>query len=590
MAAVVWCKEHTIKTIVHPIHEVGKDPDVNALQLFVRNYKQADLTLTGTIRKANLLNQSTKVLTQVHGLTGGNRRASTTGGSSVISSNSATNLTSVQRPLSGNDVNGEEPTTSTNAATTTTDEGLEEKIPDGMSASVGASARTTEMKCVSCGINVSPKWWDGVAFRSSYLLRGHIPGCSCDPVTKPMLVIGWKNLRSLDQLQHEDACTIKTPPRRSSLGRDVVVFQGSSHLPTKLDVSGYTVDDAGRPFYQCHKCHCTTLRDPSVVANVEVANAPLGPGLDSNIGTNTGKDVDLRLPDEMIGWSRPMTSSSEINGHTSEGHESSRMGQNLNGSMSAVGGIMVNHNNNNNGPLTPAFHPVEAGPQQQHQGPSSLLLARQSYLDRPGPNGRESHHHHHHPANLPLLIAPSAPSTPLLTHPWLPSGSGDANIIDEASPIPSTGTAGVQYSWVRKHPLKLTRVLDPSARHQSSSSSAPFLAGPSTVINSPSSASAGFTNRVMVLDNMPTTPRAVVFSGDSNGEGSICGGSNGGGSSNGGVESALGGGTSLSNQADRRDGPGPGPGHGNGHGTGTGTGRPTDGGASASPSLRNLLS
>ena len=63
MTAVIWCKEHSPKTIVHDLTEVvAPDTAMTALQLFTKTYKQADLTLTGTARKANLLAQSTKAL------------------------------------------------------------------------------------------------------------------------------------------------------------------------------------------------------------------------------------------------------------------------------------------------------------------------------------------------------------------------------------------------------------------------------------------------------------------------------------------------------------------------------------------------
>ncbi|KAB5580316.1 hypothetical protein GE09DRAFT_432976 [Coniochaeta sp. 2T2.1] len=56
MAAEVWCKEHwagVMKQPAHPMHEQVDDTGLNALQLYVQNCKQADLTLTGCARKAN---------------------------------------------------------------------------------------------------------------------------------------------------------------------------------------------------------------------------------------------------------------------------------------------------------------------------------------------------------------------------------------------------------------------------------------------------------------------------------------------------------------------------------------------------------
>src|ERR1700683_2094781 len=79
MTAAIWCKEHVpTKTIVHRMHDiVDTSSGLNALQLYVQNFKQADLALTGTVRKATLVNQSTKV-NPVVVPTPANRRTSTT--------------------------------------------------------------------------------------------------------------------------------------------------------------------------------------------------------------------------------------------------------------------------------------------------------------------------------------------------------------------------------------------------------------------------------------------------------------------------------------------------------------------------------
>ncbi|QPH01357.1 hypothetical protein C2857_005557 [Epichloe festucae Fl1] len=64
MSAVVWCKDHVpTKTIAHRMHEVvSQESGLNALQLYVQNYKQADLTMTGSVRRANLMLNAAKML------------------------------------------------------------------------------------------------------------------------------------------------------------------------------------------------------------------------------------------------------------------------------------------------------------------------------------------------------------------------------------------------------------------------------------------------------------------------------------------------------------------------------------------------
>ncbi|KAL8774738.1 MAG: hypothetical protein Q9209_000677 [Squamulea sp. 1 TL-2023] len=61
---VAYCREHMVKSIVHAISEAIENSSLNALQLFVRTYKQADLSLTGTVRKAAMMNSATRGIVQ----------------------------------------------------------------------------------------------------------------------------------------------------------------------------------------------------------------------------------------------------------------------------------------------------------------------------------------------------------------------------------------------------------------------------------------------------------------------------------------------------------------------------------------------
>ncbi|KXX77559.1 E3 ubiquitin-protein ligase SNT2 [Madurella mycetomatis] len=77
MSAAVWCKEHVpTKTIVHRMHDIVAENGMNALQLYVQNYKQADLTLTGCARKANQITVASKMSTSPSVPVAQNRRAS----------------------------------------------------------------------------------------------------------------------------------------------------------------------------------------------------------------------------------------------------------------------------------------------------------------------------------------------------------------------------------------------------------------------------------------------------------------------------------------------------------------------------------
>lgn len=124
MAAAIWCKEHTPKTPVHPITEEVEGSDIVALQLFAREFKQADLTLTGTARKANLVDQSTRSITQPVPTTA-NRRAS---------------AVTAQTPTSARGRHS-------NAGLPIKEESTEPTAP------------RPERNCVRCKIDSSPRWW-----------------------------------------------------------------------------------------------------------------------------------------------------------------------------------------------------------------------------------------------------------------------------------------------------------------------------------------------------------------------------------------------------------------------------------------------
>ncbi|KAF5020554.1 hypothetical protein F66182_7418 [Fusarium sp. NRRL 66182] len=133
MSATVWCKEHApTKTTVHQMHDVVDDSGLNTLQLYVQNFKQADLALTGTVRKANLMTNAAKLTgtTMQPGL----RRSSTT--------NISPGGSSQQRNSETGDVASD-------------------------------SRQPGEKVCITCGIDVSPKWWPIDNSQERELTNGH---------------------------------------------------------------------------------------------------------------------------------------------------------------------------------------------------------------------------------------------------------------------------------------------------------------------------------------------------------------------------------------------------------------------------------
>jgi hypothetical protein len=132
MTATIWCKDHApSRGIVHKMHQIVDDQGLNALQLYVQNYKQADLTLTGTVRKANLVSQSTKAVTAHNVTTLPNRRVST---ASLANGTSHTGRAQQALP-SEND-----------------------SSPVNKSKAAGGECLVGKV-CATCGTNATPKWW-----------------------------------------------------------------------------------------------------------------------------------------------------------------------------------------------------------------------------------------------------------------------------------------------------------------------------------------------------------------------------------------------------------------------------------------------
>ncbi|KAI7709427.1 hypothetical protein KC353_g10356 [Hortaea werneckii] len=137
--AGIWCKEHAVKSIIHPLNEVVDESGKNALQVFVETYKQADLTLTGTVRKAAQA-QLTKDKGQqaAPALVNGSRRESTAN----------SNSTGMRRGARASVANER----SSAAAESKAD------VEDGATAISDGAETTTERRCAKCSIDVTPRW------------------------------------------------------------------------------------------------------------------------------------------------------------------------------------------------------------------------------------------------------------------------------------------------------------------------------------------------------------------------------------------------------------------------------------------------
>ena len=209
MVAAIWCKDHgPTKSTAHQLQAPVDGTELTALQFFVQNYKQADLTLTGTVRKAMLVNQSSKVLNPTPVAVVPNRRTSTT--------NAAAGRGSISH-IKAEDISRE-----TNA--------LKRVDPDPI--------------CITCETDVSPKWYP----------------------YNPAAVEGIISAESLPLTnggsQSEDAVMVNgctTEDAAKIAASQVAIATAALHENTKPTI---VVPPTAK---QCHKCHVRNvkIKEPS---------------------------------------------------------------------------------------------------------------------------------------------------------------------------------------------------------------------------------------------------------------------------------------------------------------------------------------
>ncbi|KAL8706738.1 MAG: hypothetical protein Q9201_000263 [Fulgogasparrea decipioides] len=245
VTAVVYCREHSVKSIVHPISEMIEDSSLNALQLFARTYKQADLSLTGTVRKAALMHSATRGATQ----------ATSAGHRGSISAPAAVSRSSRASP----------------AAVTVKSEEFDEDGDRVVHLSDNTVNEPVRKVCIACGHDASPKWHKVEQKPST----DPVKAANAGPVVQtdgdhPPLdgqVNGVANHLSA-------ANEVQDPPGMSDAVVGVNGGLSSHHISATLaqensddvdaDLSAVDAgpDLQGSPTYLCHRCHLRKLRDP----------------------------------------------------------------------------------------------------------------------------------------------------------------------------------------------------------------------------------------------------------------------------------------------------------------------------------------
>ena len=231
MSAAVWCKEHVpTKTIVHRMHDIVDEAGLNALQLYVQNFKQADLALTGTVRKANLVNQSTRAVNSVSVGTPQNRRTSTTGTSVSALTNRRASLTLV-------------------------------KVEEDLSVNDAPSVRDLEKICVTCSVDVSPKWWPMV----TATVATSSPAVAFDGISD--------HSHTKSESPYFTNSHLSNGLAGERNGVHVALAAAALHQNTQKPASPPTE-------FQCHQCHWKKIRKeptPIPVASDREASRPPAP-------------------------------------------------------------------------------------------------------------------------------------------------------------------------------------------------------------------------------------------------------------------------------------------------------------------------
>lgn len=223
----IWCPNHPPSTNIHSMVQLTDDEITTALQLYARTYKQADTSITGTVRRAQqfaanapvpaaTLQASQRPSTTVNGVASGSGTADISNGPGRQSASPSPGVSRDEM-----DHNSSGPTN--NKADSTT-----------------CNVKT----CCTCTQTVSPKWW-----------RVHLVG--------------------------EDSGSHLAEPRPQINGFDSNQAPESSGLTNGIikkeprdqpGISGAPAAD--RKMWQCHKCHVEKKAPPSSPSQIRAPDPP----------------------------------------------------------------------------------------------------------------------------------------------------------------------------------------------------------------------------------------------------------------------------------------------------------------------------
>ena len=235
----VWCPHHAPPTLVHSMVE-QTEGGLTALQLYARTYKQADQSITGTVRRAAQFTSNLAILAP--SVQPPQRQFSTANGVGYGQSERITGRAIRDSPTMSP---GE----------------LDAMDIDGPA---GSSRSRTRKKCCSCLVDASPKWWP--VARDS-------PERSVTPPTNGVPPPERQQPNGLPDLTHAPHMSSHSGPSLSQ--HDTVMSNGivktEPSEATRPIAAPYVADE---PWWQCHKCHIGKVAPPSSPSQMRPRQRP----------------------------------------------------------------------------------------------------------------------------------------------------------------------------------------------------------------------------------------------------------------------------------------------------------------------------
>lgn len=382
---------------------VTGETGLNALQHYVRNFKQADLTLTGTVRKATLVYQSTKAANPAPVAAVPNRRTSTT--STVNGRGSISNI----------------------------------KVEEAYSM----AKHSIEKTCITCEIDVSPKWW---------------PYLRDLPEDRPATPLeASKETNGTHDLANGNALTNGHCPPNENGGAHVALAAAALHQNKKKVAPAPTE-------FQCHQCHFKKIRlkeptpppPPSPVL-MELSPPPAPPVIPAAVPAPVAEPV--QAPPTQYAWPPPQPPSYPPNNHSynwphrSPAPSEARMVNQLNGNhsprMGAGPGQLLNGDSQVRQPPPPPPPPSNFPPRSPHQN-GHLPQVSNGYPLSPRHHGMGSPSLHMSNGSYPMSYPTNRPQPPPPPpHPMM--NGGPSPRIQEQSPFRNDSPMQHRSSFGQSH-------------------------------------------------------------------------------------------------------------------------------------------